>query len=197
MVLLTIPRMTAAIARGYLARRRGSVAEGTGFHFPHVRSVRPSVLFDVDLFGHMNNAAFLVHAEMARWELSAATGLLEYALAHKAWFIVGSASVRFRRELKPFQRFEVHSQLIDFDDRWVTVVHEFRGAGDRASDLHAQGICRAVIKTSGGKTLVPGTVLQDIGVDVASRPPIPPEWAEVIGASARLDDTLRELASRP
>ena len=43
---------------------------GGGYSNPHIYESKCGI-FDIDIFGHMNNAAYLNHAEYARWELTA------------------------------------------------------------------------------------------------------------------------------
>jgi len=67
MVVVHAPRVALAILRGRAQRARSSGDEGWGFFKPHVYSARAGVFFDIDGMGHMNNAAYLVHCELARW----------------------------------------------------------------------------------------------------------------------------------
>ena len=109
MVLVQVPRVLTACARGYLKRWRmpttttttsatkatqGEEAEsnpvpvGLDRNNPHLYYSRAG-LFDVDIYNHMNNAAYLTHAELARWEWSATTGFLDSQVKSQSAFVFG------------------------------------------------------------------------------------------------------------
>lgn len=82
MGIVHIPRTIAAIVRGITKRRLSPLSEkekslvGVGINNPpHIYTSRAG-LFDVDLMFHMNNASYLTHAELARWEWTAFGGTL-------------------------------------------------------------------------------------------------------------------------
>ena len=140
MGIIHIPRVMAAIARGQYRRRRLSqklqlhddnsnnanttaarnqdfVGSGFGLSNPHVYAGRCGI-FDVDIFGHMNNASYLSHAEYARWDCTAYNGLMETMLSTRTMFIVASSSIKYRREIKPiFKKFDIHTYIAGLDPR--------------------------------------------------------------------------------
>jgi acyl-CoA thioesterase FadM len=82
-------------------------------------------VFDVDYLGHMNNAAFLSHAEYARWEMTAANGLVQAMYKTNTHYMVSSVSCRYRAEVRPlFRKFEVQSMVGGMDEKniWMYVV---------------------------------------------------------------------------
>lgn len=190
-MLIHVPRVALAILRGRAQRARSAAGEGWGFTKPHVYSARAGPLFDIDGLGHMNNAAYLVHCELARWELTAASGVLDYAMEQRAAFIVGMTAVQYRREIRPLQRFEIHSQLVASDDKWMTIAHEFRPPG--GGDILAVAVCRAVLKQR-GRTCSPRVLLKAIGLDVDACPAPVPELRAVLESSESLHASLREAA---
>jgi YbgC/YbaW family acyl-CoA thioester hydrolase len=185
-MLIHVPRVALAIIRG--RAQRAHAPPGVGLTTPHVYAARAGPFFDIDSFGHMNNASYLVHCELARWELTAASGLLEYSMRERCAFIVGMTAVSYKREIKPLQRFEIHSQLVDHDEKWMTIAHEFRSPV--SGDLLAMTLCRAVMKQRGG-TLSPRVVLDAIGVELPPAGSQRPEIAEALGFATKLDGSLR------
>ena len=138
MGIIQIPRVAAAVARGYV-RRSSPVDKTLGIAATHV-SHRRAGLFDVDVYGHINNAAFLVHFEMARWELGAQNGFIDWSVQQRAALIIGGASLRFRKEIPPFKAFEVHSKFAAFDERWfyVSQTMQPRGGGKVRAGIAAR-----------------------------------------------------------
>jgi acyl-CoA thioesterase FadM len=69
-------------------------------------------------FGHLNNAAYLYHAEYARWSMMAENGWLNAMIKHRTLQVVVAQSCRYRAEIKPFFRqFEVESVVMGIEDR--------------------------------------------------------------------------------
>ncbi|KAL7548040.1 hypothetical protein ACHAWF_011327 [Thalassiosira exigua] len=136
MGVVHIPRTSFAAARGYLKRRSSPLTDkekrlvGIGAkNPPHVYTSRAG-LFDVDLMLHMNNASYLTHAELARWEWTAFTGMLGAALRTKTFFIVTASMVRFRREVAPLTKFQIETRVTGIDDRNLWVYQTFHNSND-------------------------------------------------------------------
>ena len=74
MGIIHVPRTMAASLRGAVKRRISPLSDreiarvGT-IEAPHIYTSRAGI-FDVDIMGHMNNASYLQHAELARWEMA-------------------------------------------------------------------------------------------------------------------------------
>lgn len=131
--LLDIARVTL---RASLSRRRGPV--GVLRH-----RVRPSYV-DVNL--HMNYASYLQVMELARWDWGVRTGVFRTWLAAGFQPVVGSLTIEYRRELRPWQAFEVHTRLIGFDRRAMVVEQVFR-VGEVE---HARSTLNVVLRRRGG-----------------------------------------------
>ena len=99
---------------------------------------------------------------MARWELGASNGLLKYSAKRGAAFIVASNAVRFRKELKPLQAFEVHSHVSSADDRQMHITQIMRSGKDGRA--HAGSVVRAVLRM-GRNVLSPLEVMAALGAD--------------------------------
>ncbi len=190
-MIIPLRSLTAA-ARGWL---RGLPA-GQGFgraSVPHVRSARAGML-DVDLFMHMNNASYLTHCELSRWEMFSALGLVRWSVRERAGFNVAAATMRYRRQIRAFDAFEVHTRVVAIDPQNTYLTHDFCPVG--GGPLLAQGLCRAVIK-QGAATIDPRGVLAANGVghetlDLLAAPDVVgPEFE----ALAQLDLRLKAAAT--
>ncbi|EED94502.1 predicted protein [Thalassiosira pseudonana CCMP1335] len=163
MGLVHLPRTAFAVARGYMKRQISPLSDsekslvGLGFqHPPHVYSSHAG-LFDVDIMLHMNNASYLTHAELARWEWSAFGGTLDANLKSKSFFIVTASMIRFRREIAPLKRFYIETRLGGIDDRNLWAYQTFHHAGKSDNErgkILAQILTQAVI-TKNGKVINP------------------------------------------
>mmetsp|Transcript_4134 Transcript_4134/g.9380 ORF Transcript_4134/g.9380 Transcript_4134/m.9380 type:complete len:215 (+) Transcript_4134:79-723(+) len=172
MGLLHIPRVALSCARGYYLRRTSEEASinllGIGPSNAHVYNGRCG-LVDIDGFGHMNNASYLVHAELARWEMSAANGSLGANISEQCAFLVAGAAVRYRREIGPlFRKFQIKTFVGGLDNRNLWVYHTFHYPecdGDKQSKVLAQILVQAVVAQN-RKVLEPEAYLKEIcGID--------------------------------
>ncbi|KAL3792647.1 hypothetical protein ACHAW5_005101 [Stephanodiscus triporus] len=129
---------------------------------PYVYTSRAG-LFDVDIMWHMNNASYLNHAELARWEWTAFTGLLAGSRRDKTPFIVTAATVRFRREIAPFKKFDIETRLCGIDDRNLWVYQTFHNHSNdcQRGKILAQVFTQAVMIQK-GKVINPRSYLQSI-----------------------------------
>ena len=187
MAILHTPRTLVSIARGLLRQRwklastsRSTVEDGnsessadvasrfvglvpTARH--HVYRSRPSILWDVDYLGHMNNAAYLTHAEYARWEWTAENGALRALFDRRTNFVVTNTAVRFRREIPLRDPFEIHSFLGAIDDRNLWIYQIFRGDGrGQTGRILAQVLVQAAMVQKKKGIIPPRNLLDWLGV---------------------------------
>jgi acyl-CoA thioesterase FadM len=81
---------------------------------------------DLDLFGHMNNSRYLMLMDFARLDYLAHMGLVTAAFRRR-WIVpVGTAQVDFYRPLKPFEGFEIGTQVLSWNHRWFFMRQTFR-----------------------------------------------------------------------
>jgi acyl-CoA thioesterase FadM len=125
---------------------------------------------DLDFNVHVNNGRYLALADIGRIHWFVRTGVLAVARQHSAFPIVGDAIAKFRQDLKPFERFEIHTRLIGWDRKWGFLEHRFVRS-DRVIGVVA---IRGVFKGPGGP-LDPGILLA--GVAHSAPAPELPEWA--------------------
>ena len=159
-MLIHVPRTLWTLCRGFLQPQ-----PGVGVGRPHIYRARVNAFTDIDQFLHMNNAAYAVHFEMARWELGASSGMVTELLRRKGQFVVASMAIRFRKELRPLQSFEIHSELVAADQRQMWIKQIIREPGSERP--LAGGVCRAVLR-QGRESISPTEVFRAAGGDPAS-----------------------------
>ena len=141
---------------------------------------------DLDLNFHVNNGRYLALADIGRIHWFVRTGMLRIARRQKAFPVVGDAIAKFRRDLKVFQSFEIHTRLIGWDSKWGVIEHRFVRAG-RVIGVVA---IRGVFKGPHGP-VQPNTLLAGLGYSEPS--PELPEWAHCFHqGSEELSELLRE-----
>lgn len=154
---------------------------------------------DIDAFGHMNNARYQTLMDLARIDFLVRCGLFRGMLRQRWTAPVGHVNLDFRKSLKPFERFELHTRLMHWDERWFYFRHEFFRAGDAARPVttghvktvfvgrHPQGHgvvpTRVVVPALAGRELeappLPDTMRGAFGMDA-------PEDGDVSGSTPTL-----------
>lgn len=82
-----------------------------------VSRIRSRVWFnDLDVNGHMNNGRYWTLFDLGRIDLILRNGIGRAALKRKWAPIVGAGAVRFRRELRLFQRFTLETRVLGWQD---------------------------------------------------------------------------------
>ena len=181
-MVLMIPRAAAALFQGYLRSGAKSTA-GVGLATPHVRRTRCGIL-DLDIFMHMNNAAYFSHCELARWQIIAEVGLIDWVRRNRIVFLVGNTVTRFRKEVPPLTPFEVHTQILGWDDKALVFEHKFKLNAD--SPPLSSTLCRALLK-SGKRVVGPEEMFHAMGM--------PPELVEARRKEVAGDETWAAYAA--
>lgn len=96
-------------------------------------------LGDVDVNGHMNQAAYALVMEEGRMDLVIRSGLLARFRKKKLRPVIGEQRIVYGRELAPRQRFEVDRRLVRVDGRLV-VFETYLLVGDRVHTLCEAGL---------------------------------------------------------
>jgi acyl-CoA thioesterase FadM len=123
---------------------------------------------DLDFNGHVNNGRFLTLADLGRIDYMVRTGALGIARRHGALPIVADAMAKFRRDLRPFQRFTLESRVIGWDEKWTFLEHRFIVEGRVVGVVAIKGVFR---HREG--TLPPDLLLNELGRPGDSAPALP------------------------
>jgi acyl-CoA thioesterase FadM len=124
---------------------------------------------DLDLNRHVTNGRYFTLADIGRMDYVLKTGAFRTALRRKAVPIVGDAWGKFRRELKLFEAFEIHTRMLGWDQKWSFLEHRFVSKGRVVGVV----IMRGVFRASTG-TIPPAEIVKDLGMSEQS--PALPDW---------------------
>lgn len=133
-------------------------------------SVRKFIVWpnDLDLNLHMNNGRFLTIMDLGRFDLTFRTGLGGLLLKGHWRPVVGAAKIRYRRSLAPFHRYELHTRLLAWDEKWLYLEQRFMVRGE----LCAEAIVKAILKGATG-TVPPKDIAVRLGLPPESPNPVP------------------------
>ena len=133
---------------------------------------------DIDTNLHVNNGRYLTLMDFGRFYHTMRTGLLPVMVRNRWIPILGAASMRYRRELRLMQRFDLVTRLLAWDEKWFYIEQRF----ERDGELLADGTVRGVLK-HGRRTIPPAELLRAVGHDGVS-PPQPETLRRWIEAQA-------------
>jgi len=80
---------------------------------------------DLDLSFHLNNGRYLTLMDLGRLDVMVRSGLWREVLHHKWTPIASAVTIRFQRELRPFQKFRLDTKLLCWDASLVVMEQIF------------------------------------------------------------------------
>ncbi|MFO7828262.1 MAG: thioesterase family protein [Bacteroidales bacterium] len=96
--------------------------------------------YELDSYGHLNNAVYLNYTEQARWEILEDEGLLEIFLKKEFLLVVTETNIRYKRELNLFDPVQIETE-VKFEAPYLVFYHNIINGH---SDYNA---AKAIVKT--------------------------------------------------
>lgn len=127
--------------------------------------------WDLDLWRELNNGRTLTLYDMGRLPLAGRVGLIKALKEHRWGLTMAGASVRYRRRVRMFDRIEMRSRAVCWDDKFLYLEQSMRVRGEATSHI----LYRSAIT---GKTGIvpPAQVMETLGLEVAT--PETPDWVK-------------------
>ncbi len=117
-------------------------------------------LVDIDPFMELNNGRHLTMMDFGRFDLAIRSGLIKVIKKKKWGLVVAGASVRYRHRLKFMQKFELHSQIVGYDEKWFY----FHQKTIKDGKIHSAALIRTAVTSSNG-VVKSREVLRAMGYD--------------------------------
>lgn len=95
---------------------------------------------DCDLNLHMNNGRYLTFMDLGRVHLTAQSGLLREAWRRRWMPVLAAAEITFIRSLKPFQRFDLVTRLLTWDEKYIYLEQGFENGGRLCAQAYVKGV---------------------------------------------------------
>ncbi len=177
-------RVLYVLIRSFFAPRITSIAD--------VARVRLRVWpNDLDFNMHMNNGRYLTVMDLGRFDLILRNGLMKLMLKQKSVPILGSAKIRYRLPLMPFQQFDLETRVVGWDDKWIYMEQRFIIAhGPKAGAVAAIAVVKGSFFDKKTRTTVPtADMLAALNYDGLATPELPDhirKWQDA-------EDALRDL----
>jgi acyl-CoA thioesterase FadM len=113
---------------------------------------------DLDIFMHMNNGRYLTLMDLGRVDMMVRGGFFKEA-QKRGWFpVVGTSTIEYKRSLELFDRYELKTRLLGWDDRWFYIEQLFV-KDDRVA---ASATIKAMMRSKTG-IVTPQEALEVIG----------------------------------
>lgn len=130
---------------------------------------------DQDMFMHMTNSRYMSFADLGTVNYIIRSGCWR-TMRKLGWFpVICGQSMIITRMLKTPQSFEIVTNLVGWDDKYVGISHKFMRNGRQ----HAEVRVIAKFASRDKKKLRPQDMIDAVGSDAVS-PPMPPEYQAII-----------------
>ncbi|VAW59157.1 Uncharacterized protein Rru_A1307 [hydrothermal vent metagenome] len=116
---------------------------------------------DLDFNMHMNNGRYNNIMDLGRIDLMLRSGAAEL-LRKKKWFgIVGSMQTKYRRPLKLLQAYELHTQAVFWNEKWIWIEQEIYSKNKLISSSLVQTLIRGE-----GENISPSRLQQEMNLSL-------------------------------
>lgn len=141
---------------------------------------------DLDQNRHLNNGRYLTMMDLGRFDLIARSGLTRELVKRRWYPVVRAATIRFRRPLDAFQRYDLRTRILAWDDEGFYVEQRF----ERAGSVLAIAVIKGIFLGPAGK-VAPAELAELVAPGMPS--PELPAWVAAWDASQRaLAEELRQ-----
>jgi len=93
--------------------------------------------YELDSYGHVNNAVYLSYTEQARWEILRNAGLLKSFLNKNLLLVVTETNIRYMRELELFDKIEILT-TIKIESPYLVFNHDILNLTDSTKAAKAE-----------------------------------------------------------
>ncbi len=93
--------------------------------------------YELDSYGHVNNAVYISYIEQSRWKILQQTGLLDSLLTKGLLLVVTETNIRYMRELKLFDKIEIVTS-VKYDAPYLVFNHDILNLSSEFKAAKAQ-----------------------------------------------------------
>ncbi len=127
--------------------------------------------WDIDPFMELNNGRQLTLMDLGRFGTLQRLSVPRLLRENGWWGAVAGSTVRYRRRITVFQKLQLRSRILGWDDRFIY----FEQALWRKDECCAHAVIR--IAVTGGKGIVPTPQIAK-AFDFPSESPVMPDWVQ-------------------
>jgi acyl-CoA thioesterase FadM len=120
---------------------------------------------DLDVNLHLNNGRYLALMDLGRLDAVLRSGVFRQMLKRRWTPLVGSETIRFRRSLAPFRKYQLRTRLVGWDEKWFFFQQRFVVG----AELQALAMVKGLLRGRSGN-VAPAEVLASSGHAIPSPP---------------------------
>ena len=124
---------------------------------------------DIDMFMEMNNGRVQTLYDLGRFRLSKRAGFLRVLKDNRWGLAVAGSSTRYRKRITLFQRYEMRTRFLGYDDRFMYLEQGMW----RGETCHNHALLRTAVLGKSG-TVAPREVA--LAMNHPEDPPALPDW---------------------
>jgi acyl-CoA thioesterase FadM len=130
---------------------------------------------DLDTSLHLNNGRYWTLMDLGRSDLMIRSGLWRAVLKNGWTPVVSAGTIRFRRELRPFQAFRLETRIVTWAETWVVMEHRMVSRSENGRDLvNAVALVRAGLYDRKARHFIPvERMFSAIGTSALAPEPTP------------------------
>ena len=127
---------------------------------------------DLDVLLHVNNGVYLTLMDLGRTDLLLRSDAYS-AIRKQGWYpVLAAETIRFKRSLKLWQRFNIVTSVVGWDDRSIYLEQVFISKGS----IVAKAVVDARFLSKTGERITPEKLMAFLDIDMP--PPDLPDWIE-------------------
>jgi acyl-CoA thioesterase FadM len=136
---------------------------------------------DCDLNFHMNSGRYVSFFDLGRVDLLVRMKIFRRVIRRGWRPLVGGAILRYRRSLQPFERFQLRSRVMGWDEKWFYFEHRIeRMNGEFCASAYVRGLIRG-----NEGNVRPADFIAFAGAPGLQSPPLPESIAQWTAAEPR------------
>ena len=118
---------------------------------------------DLDVLGHMNNGVYFSIMDLGRMDLMIRAGSWAKLTEHGYYPVASNETIAFRKSLQPWQRFDLETRIVGYDEKAVFVEQRFVVKGE----IYARAFMRGRFLKKTGGTVSLQELTDALGVDTS------------------------------
>lgn len=89
---------------------------------------------------HLNNGRYLSFMDLGRLHLTVQVGLMPHVRRNRWMPVLAAVEITFIRSLNPFERFDLVTRIITWDEKYVYLEQTFERDGERCAHAFVKGL---------------------------------------------------------
>ena len=130
--------------------------------------------------------------DLGRTDLMLRAGITSFLIKAKAAPVLNSVTMRYRRELKPFEKYTLETQILCWDEKWIYMEQRFKFAtGKSKGRIAAIGLAKGSLYSKKEKEMIAPAKIASLMKSNPVSPDFPAHVKEWIKSDIAIRDHAR------